>query len=323
LYFNDGTSTFSDNDTQEDFDIRNNIFYTTSSSTSDACMQFFDCFDANDSKVLFTNYNLFYAPNGANIVRWHTFASYLTLSSWQATDMAQNGTNDPNSFNVDPKYKDCSVCNLDIEPADQKTGFNVSVGTDIMGTNRLKPSIGAFESSINTLLPIELIYFNMHCKNDKKEIYWSTQSELNNDFFTVMASKDAKEWIELSKIEGAGTSTEISNYDYSVPSNFYTYSYFKLKQTDFNGKYTYSKIIVADCSKNKKALFYPNPATNEIVIANVSDKEFSYQLIDQLGRIVLKGKNRASNNIISIEQLDAGVYVLFVNDTCFGKLIKR
>jgi hypothetical protein len=51
--------------------------------------------------------------------------------------------------------------------------------------------------------------------------------------------------------------------------------------------------------------------------------EFNFQIIDQLGRIVLKGKNEAKNNNISIEQLDAGVYVLFVNDTCYGKLIKQ
>jgi hypothetical protein len=174
-----------------------------------------------------------------------------------------------------------------------------------------------------TLLPVEFSLFKAIYKFPFANLKWRTESELNNDRFEIEKSTDGVNWKFISSIKGKGTTSAANDYEFTDENIIDRITYYRLKQIDFDGKFSYSSIETVIPSDNSNVLFYPNPATNEIVIANVSDKEFSYQLIDQLGRVVLKGKNRASSNIISIEQLDAGVYVLIVNDTCYGKLIKR
>jgi hypothetical protein len=174
-----------------------------------------------------------------------------------------------------------------------------------------------------TLLPVELSLFKAIYKFPFANLKWRTESELNNDRFEIEKSTDGVNWKFISSIKGKGTTSAANDYEFTDENIIDRITYYRLKQIDFDGKFSYSSIETVIPSDNSNILFYPNPATNEIVIANVSDKEFSYQLIDQLGRVVLKGKNRASSNVISIEQLDAGVYVLIVNDTCYGKLIKR
>jgi hypothetical protein len=174
-----------------------------------------------------------------------------------------------------------------------------------------------------TLLPVELSSFKAVYKFPFANLKWRTESELNNDRFEIEKSTDVVNWKFISSIKGKGTTSAANDYEFTDENIIDRITYYRLKQIDFDGKFSYSSIETVIPSDNSNVLFYPNPATNEIVIANVSDKEFSYQLIDQLGRAILKGNNLANSNIISIEQLDAGVYVLFVNDTCYGKLIKR
>jgi hypothetical protein len=173
------------------------------------------------------------------------------------------------------------------------------------------------------VLPIDLMSFIYKCNNSSIQLNWVTLTEANNNYFTLLASTNAKEWLEIGNVNGAGNSNEIKEYSYSVPSSFSNYNYFKLKQTDFDGKYTYSKIIVADCKENNSHSFFPNPADDEIILSLTREIETNYEIIDKLGRIILKGRNASNEKKISINQLEAGVYFLFINNICAGKLIKK
>jgi len=87
-------------------------------------------------------------------------------------------------------------------------------------------------------LPVELLYFNGKNLGDKTQLSWSTATETNNDFFTLDKSPDAQNYQSFARIDGAGTSSSehvYEAYDY-VP--FKGASYYRLKQTDFDGKTT-------------------------------------------------------------------------------------
>lgn len=103
-----------------------------------------------------------------------------------------------------------------------------------------------FEISCISSLPIELI--DLHGKNigDVNNIYWTTASEINNDYFSIERSSDGITFDEIERVDGAGNSTTIINY--SIQDSEYKdgINYYRLKQTDFNGDFEYSKVIVID-----------------------------------------------------------------------------
>lgn len=107
--------------------------------------------------------------------------------------------------------------------------------------------------TINCPLPIELVSFEGRNNGIYNTLNWACATETNNDFFTLERSIDGVNWILVSTIDGAGTSSVGTFYSYNDFSyTRETYNYYRLKQTDFNGDYEYSDIIYIDNRDMKK-----------------------------------------------------------------------
>ena len=109
--------------------------------------------------------------------------------------------------------------------------------------------VGTYNNSV-TPLPIELITFSGQKEGNNNQLNWTTASEQNNDYFTVEKTTDNENFMSVGKVDGAGNSTEIIDYslvDYDVLP---VVNYYRLKQTDFDGKYTFSEVITIDNRKN-------------------------------------------------------------------------
>ena len=78
-----------------------------------------------------------------------------------------------------------------------------------------------------TPLPVELISYA--CK--KEEIRWSTGSEINSDYFSVLYSDNGINFTPLTNINAQGNSFEIVNYSYPISKK----GYYRLTQTDYDG----------------------------------------------------------------------------------------
>jgi hypothetical protein len=103
-----------------------------------------------------------------------------------------------------------------------------------------------------TSLPIELLYFRGKNDGETNILYWSTATEINNDYFTIEKSYDGYVFNIIDYIEGAGYSTHQLYYEYH-DSNLQPFiTYYKLKQTDYDGKYEYSEIISVDSRGKEK-----------------------------------------------------------------------
>jgi len=321
VYFNDGTNSY---DTQKDWDIRNNILYTTSSSSSRACLEFYDTYDADDDKIYYCNNNILYAPNGANIAKWHSFASYTTLASWQGADMVSNGTsNDANSFGVDPKFINCSSCFLDILYDDLKAGVDLSVTDDIHGTGRSIPHIGAYEGI--EILPIELISFTASCENEISIVKWTTATEINNDYFTLESSNDGINYEVVATITGSGSSNIERNYEYYDMSPYSEGTYYRLKQTDFDGTSSYSQIVYVGCDKFEQIDFEyinmidsKNNKTLTILFNSSEGDKYYAQLYDITGRLLISNQGTTENGLnatkFDTKELSSGVYLIVLNN---------
>ena len=110
-------------------------------------------------------------------------------------------------------------------------------------------------------LPIKLVSFEANFNVDKVELKWITATEINNDFFTIEKSKDLKNWEIVSNVSGAGNSNiniEYFEVDYSPIQGV---SYYRLKQTDFDGAFTYSTLVPVKVEKkiNSGISLFPSP----------------------------------------------------------------
>ena len=131
---------------------------------------------------------------------------------------------------------------------------------------------GGLDGYVNIVLPIELVYFDA-IKNDNSLIFnWQTASEYNNDYFTIERSDNANDFEEVATIAGAGTTTSLNDYQYTYRTPHAGTVYFRLKQTDYDGQYTYSEMISVVfgpkyTTNSTNFTVYPNPATDYIAIS--------------------------------------------------------
>jgi len=104
--------------------------------------------------------------------------------------------------------------------------------------------------TINCPLPIELVSFEGRSYSHFNQLTWVTVTETNNDYFIIERSEDAYDWVSVGKVYGNGTSHTSILYTFKDNNYSNTLNYYRLKQVDRSGEYTYSDIITVDNSNN-------------------------------------------------------------------------
>lgn len=124
----------------------------------------------------------------------------------------------------------------------------------------------------NNPLPISLLYYQVRTSMDAIIHQWATATEIQNAYFNIEQSKDAIHWNTIHEEAGAGNSSEVVTYMYKEYSSLHTPCYYRLKQTDFDGTYTYSTIqFINGLTTTPSAYVGPNPFQDYIEIASISD----------------------------------------------------
>ncbi|MEP7170629.1 MAG: T9SS type A sorting domain-containing protein, partial [Bacteroidota bacterium] len=174
---------------------------------------------------------------------------------------------------------------------------------------------------LSSPLPVELISFTAKEKENNKVVCnWSTASEENNDYFTVLRSKDGVYFEEIGVIDGAGNSSNILNYTFTDQNPYKGVSYYRLKQTDFNGKLSNSKIesvLITDAEIQYAV--YPNPTEGNIFIRFNTEQNANaaYSITDAAGRLVAKGilSDLSGTQQISLTNVIKGFYFLRITNS--------
>lgn len=180
-----------------------------------------------------------------------------------------------------------------------------------------------------TNLPIELLYFEAELlKTREVELSWETATELNNDYFTVERSiSGTTYWEYVGKVSGSGTTTERHSYELLDDAPYLGKSYYRLKQTDYDGAYSYSETRAVYLEKRLELSIYPNPTYGKLTIGiemSAGDEvSLAYELFGPMGKIVKEGVLNASLNRLDISSLPIGVYWLRVGDEESKKISER
>lgn len=170
-------------------------------------------------------------------------------------------------------------------------------------------------------LPIELLLFQATAiDNNLVQLDWQTASEINNDYFTLERSSDGIEFLPIENIDGAGNSTQVISYMTNDRNPLKGVSYYRLKQTDFNGDFTYSNIAAVEISEGSGmgVIVFPNPvSTSEEGLTILFDeaKERKIEIINQIGQTIdLPTLTSDIQLNLSTASLSKGVYFLKIMD---------
>jgi hypothetical protein len=187
------------------------------------------------------------------------------------------------------------------------------------------------------ILPIKGLSINVEQKNSAAVINFSTESEENTKLFETEKSFDGITWNIINSQVAAGNSSVKRSYTTTDPNPSGKTVYYRIKETDYDGRFTWSPVITfsLDAPAQTTATAYPNPFTDNLSLQyKSSENEVAIlRLVDQAGRTV-QNKSwtlRKGTNIIqldNVEKLLTGFYVIEVRNTAgvklySGNIVKR
>ncbi len=216
------------------------------------------------------------------------------------------------------------------------TGSNSgSIGTtNNFDLNQINVTFGSTNNIANPL-PIQLLSFTAQCHKQDVVLNWSTATEENNDYFTLLRSEDAEHFEEIATISGAGNSNTVINYSYTDWNAFGNDYYYMLKQTDYDGKSVSSDPIFVNCDNNNKDIELSTIYDNDNIYTRLSNAQqgdnYTIVIIDMLGRIIFHKEHIAnSENYLKLptQTLKSGLYtIVYYNENgskqLSGKFIIR
>jgi len=170
-----------------------------------------------------------------------------------------------------------------------------------------------YMSGQGQVLPVELLSFTARRINELEvQLEWQTATEHNNAGFEVWRMIQGEEdFAEVGWLDGAGDSQENIAYMYMDPNATTPTSYYRLKQVDSNGAFSWSATVAVEGSgAQAQWLAYPVPAHDVLHLKGLPAATLDIQLYDASGRLVSEwGRTEVLDGL---ERLARGVYALSV-----------
>lgn len=119
-------------------------------------------------------------------------------------------------------------------------------------------------------LPLELISFTVEKYSNANMVLFEVASQTDNDYFTVQRSEDGENWLDIAEIDGAGTTSQQRKYGHTDNQYRPVINYYRLKQTNFNGSFEFSKVVAVDNTLKAKIVVKSYNLLGKIVDKNSS-----------------------------------------------------
>jgi hypothetical protein len=247
-------------------------------------------------------------------------AVFTSVTSGNLTDGATWGNQYPEG---DPLSKNPASTNTDLmdlsagSPAYYNAFVIGAMTNDIYLVDRpINPAIGAFDNIY--VLSIALLHFDAIKNEDATLLEWATATEIENLYFTLERSTDAKEWQTIGTLTGAVNSSETRHYNFVDYAPIQGTNYYRLKHTNWDGTSTHSQIKAVDFSASASTFsVYPNPAASfvnvEVPEQEQEDEELCISLYSEDGSLISKSILRS--NRLDIQDLSKGIYLIQITSS--------
>jgi len=191
-----------------------------------------------------------------------------------------------------------------------------STDAQLSATHVGTKSCGGFYdiSAVNGVaLPIKLLGFDVRKDGRNAILEWTTENETNNDYFTIEHSKDGLRFIEIAEISGAGNSTMIQRYWYTHRNLSEGLNYYRLKQTDFDGRFEYFDIKSVKIEPLETVRAYPNPTTDKFTVSH--ELPINVIIFNSYGELIYQTTEPQIEHEIDLGHFPSGMYYFTVEQS--------
>lgn len=165
--------------------------------------------------------------------------------------------------------------------------------------------------SVNPL-PVHWLAIDATLHNDAAVVNWQTASEGNNQQFEIERSLKNESFEKIGEVKGSGNTTEVRSYSFSDMNamDFIEQTpvlYYRVKQLDVDGNYTYSKtvsVLLTEVQLFPTFMIYPNPSNNRINLSGLTESAI---ICDVMGNQLLHIKGDGEQDISALQQ---GIYFI-------------
>ena len=159
-----------------------------------------------------------------------------------------------------------------------------------------------------SVLAVELATVKAKAVNNTTVLNWSTSSEKDNAGFTIERSADATNFTAIGNVKGNGTTNAASDYTFTDATPLTGVNYYRLRQADFNGKESFSKVVSVAFGKN--VLVLKNTLVQNTLEVTVSESEKGpLSIFNVSGQLVFSAKVQGTQ-VLDVSSLTAGVYIV-------------
>lgn len=164
-------------------------------------------------------------------------------------------------------------------------------------------------------LSIDLVDFTVtYIKSTTVQLDWATAQEIDNEYFSIEHSTTGRDFKEIDFVKGAGTSTSKETYQFKHDDAVVGANYYRLRQVDFDGTSTISKVEVVTVKGAKTINAWPTVATSQIsiVLSEASTQDQMIEVYNIIGNKVLTAIVESNQTAIELDiaDLDNGSYFI-------------
>ncbi len=214
------------------------------------------------------------------------------------------------------------------------TIIEVTSGADICADNvTIQGTYTGIGTLCNGPLPVELSLFTATLTKSEINLFWKTETEVDNYGFDVERRIDETEWISISFIPGHGNSNSPKEYSYTDKELFAGGSkfHYRLKQIDSDGSFEYSEVVEVEVVPDQFELSqnYPNPfnpsTTIQFSLPVQSQLRINlYNMLGELVRTIAEGTYEKGYHkvVVDAANLPSGTYVYRLESNAFVQVKK-
>ena len=174
----------------------------------------------------------------------------------------------------------------------------------------------------NVVMPVQLIFFAIGAETDHVALNWATASEKDFDYFSIQRSYNGKDFSEIGRVTGKGTTQERQDYTFQDRFPSIGTSYYRLVSVDFDGYSKSFDVEVVTFDGPKSARIFPNPAVGtkpKLEFSFTPTEDLTITITDLTGIV----KRQFVSNQSQMElDLPGGTYLVKIASPDFHQVIR-
>ena len=187
--------------------------------------------------------------------------------------------------------------------------------------------VAELQNGCTITLPVTLARFNGTLLDNAVSLSWTTTEESGSSHFNVERSADAKEFIQLGRVEAKGNSSATQQYKFLDNKPLNGNNYYRLKMVDADGKFEFSRMISIDNGANSVAFeLLGNPASGrEIKFLLKNENAANVSLFDLSGKAIRFSLSKTGNEFTLKPKgnISSGLYILSLQRSNAGAITKK